>query len=259
MITWSHFPLFALPALIGWASGATVALYNKERKAVASALTLAGTALFAVFIGGLWCSLQRPPLRTLGETRLWYAFFMSLSGWVTYRRQRHRWILLFSALLCTVFTVLNLLRPDIHDQSLMPALQSFWFIPHVTVYMFSYAVLGCACLVAVCGTYRHKEAYLHTADSLVYTGLAFLTVGMLTGALWAKAAWGHYWSWDLKETWAVITWSGYLLYVHLRLRSKVNPRGLYALLIVSFLALQMCWYGVNYLPSAAGSVHVYGQ
>ena len=53
-------------------------------------------------------------------------------------------------------------------------------------------------------------------DNLAYVGLSFMTLGMLMGALWAKEAWGHYWSWDPKETWAAITWLAYLVYVHYR-------------------------------------------
>ena len=111
------------------------------------------------------------------------------------------WILSFSTVVGAVFAIINILKPEIHDQSLMPALQSPWFVPHVTVYMFSYSVLGCAFILACMGLYKHRENYLEAADKLVYAGLAFLTVGMLTGAIWAKAAWGHYWSWDPKETW----------------------------------------------------------
>ena len=141
----------------------------------------------------------------------------------------------------------------------MPALQSFWFVPHVTVYMFSYSVLGCAFLLGCIGLFHHREHYLEAADKLVYTGTAFLTLGMLTGSIWAKAAWGNYWSWDPKETWAAITWAGYLLYIHLRLMKSLKPRILYTVLIISFLALQMCWYGVNYLPAAQQSVHLYNR
>lgn len=82
---------------------------------------------------------------------------------------------------------------------------------------------------------------------------------MLTGAIWAKDAWGNYWSWDPKETWAAITWAGYLLYIHLRLFGKTTPKILYVVLIGSFLTLQMCWYGVNYLPAAQQSVHLYNR
>lgn len=259
MITWNSFVFFALPAVLCWGIGAFFAFSDKGKEKVAMGLTIAGSLVFALFIAGFWYSLQRPPLRTMGETRLWYAFFMSLSGLFTYWRKRYRLILAFSTLLSSVFIGINLLKPEIHDQSLMPALQSFWFIPHVTVYMFSYSVLGCACLLAIAGLRKHKEEYLDTTDSLVYTGVAFLTVGMLTGAIWAKAAWGDYWSWDPKETWAAITWCGYVLYIHLRMYRRKSVRLLYGILIAAFLALQMCWYGVNYLPSAKTSIHIYNQ
>jgi ABC-type transport system involved in cytochrome c biogenesis permease subunit len=85
-----------------------------------------------------------------------------------------------------------------------------------------------------------------------------MTFGMLFGALWAKEAWGHYWSWDPKETWAAITWFAYLIYIHYRQLPKHKPRLALWLLIISFVLLQMCWWGINYLPSAQGaSVHTY--
>ena len=139
----------------------------------------------------------------------------------------------------------------------MPALQSAWFIPHVTVYMFSYSLLGCAFLLAIVRLFKAKEGLLEAADTLVYIGAAFLTLGMLSGAIWAKSAWGHFWSWDPKETWALITWITYLLYMHLRLYRKGGHKLLCFLLIFAFACLQMCWWGINYLPSAQGSIHVY--
>ena len=111
----------------------------------------------------------------------------------------------------------------------MPALQSPWFIPHLIVYMAGYAMLAMAALMAVYLLFRwpvgaghdgsrhsrldreSPEREMGIADNLVYVGLAFLTFGMLFGALWAKEAWGHYWAWDPKETWAAITWLCYLL------------------------------------------------
>lgn len=259
MFTWDNFDWFALVSIVLWAAGAGVALFSKERRRWAILLTSVGTLVFATFIAGFWLYMQRPPLRTMGETRLWYSFFMSVSGLLTYLRWRYPWILSFSTVVATVFALINILKPEIHDQTLMPALQSPWFIPHVTVYMFSYSVLGCAFILACMGLIKHRADYLEATDKLVYTGLAFLTVGMLTGSIWAKAAWGHYWSWDPKETWAAATWAGYLLYVHLRLFRKNAARPLYWILIVSFLALQMCWYGVNYLPAARQSVHMYSR
>ena len=71
-------------------------------------------------------------------------------------------------------------------------------------------------------------------------------------------AWGHYWSWDPKETWAAITWLAYLVYVHYRNLPHHRERIALWMLIVTFVLLQMCWWGINYLPSAQGSsVHTY--
>lgn len=259
MISWDNFLYFVIPAGVCWIAGAVLSARSAVRSRAALCFTLCGSLLFAAFIAGLWLTLSRPPLRTMGETRLWYSFFLSISGLITYWRWRYRWILSFTTLLSLVFCVINILKPEIHDQTLMPALQSPWFIPHVTVYMFSYSVLGCSFILSCIGLFRHKDEYLESLDQLVYIGLAFLTLGMLSGAVWAKEAWGNFWSWDPKETWAAVTWFGYLLYIHLRLMSGVSPRKLYIILIFSFLTLQVCWYGVNYLPTAEGSVHVYSR
>ena len=175
MINWDNFYVFAAVSICLWLIGAVFALRSSTRSKTAIGFTSGGIIVLAVFITGLWLFLQRPPLRTMGETRLWYSFFMGIAGLLTYIRWQYRWILSFSALLATVFVIINLMKPEIHDQSLMPALQSIWFIPHVTVYMFSYSVLGCAFIIALTGLFRHKEEYLHTADNLVRPILAAKT------------------------------------------------------------------------------------
>lgn len=259
MIGWESFIWFAAISIALWAGGAAVAGIAPGRKKTAAMLSLSGCVIFAIFIAGLWMRLGRPPMKTMGETRLWYSLFLEVAGLLTFIRWRYRWILSFSTLVSAVFCIINIVKPEIHDTTLMPALQSIWFIPHVTVYMFSYSVLGCAFLLACAGLIRHREEYLDSADNLVYAGTALLTIGMLTGAIWAKAAWGDYWNWDPKETWALITWGGYLLYIHLRLFGRCSHKTLYIVLILSFIALQMCWYGVNYLPAAQQSVHLYNR
>lgn len=256
MIGWTLFPYFAVATTLLSIGAAVAALRSKDRSRVAIALSVTGVAVLALFVAMLWGALSRPPLRTMGETRLWYSLCLLVAGLFTYLRWRYRWILSFSALLSTVFLTINLLRPEILDQTLMPALQSVWFVPHVAIYMFSYGLLGCATLLALYGLFR-PERNLHEAiDRLLYGGVGLFTIGMLTGALWAKQAWGAYWSWDPKEAWAVATWALYLVAIHLRGGSR---RRLYVVLIVAFLALQMCWYGVNYLPSSERSVHTYNQ
>ena len=256
MMTWNHFLPFAIVASALWTVGTIAALLHKAgRSSVCLWATAAGLVVYSAFIAGLWMSLGRPPLRTLGETRLWYSFFMVISCMAVYARWHYRWLPLTSQFVAMVFIVINIACPDIHDRSLMPALQSAWFIPHVTIYMFSYSIFGCAFLLAVAGLTMKTNRYLATCDSLVRIGIAFLTLGMLSGCLWAKQAWGSYWSWDPKETWAATTWAVYLGYVHHRLRSS----SLITLwwLIAGFLLLQMCWYGVNFLPTASQSMHSY--
>ena len=257
-MTWDIFIYLAIPSAGCSLIASILALYGRRKSAMT--LSIVSILILAVFIGGLWESLERPPLRTMGETRLWYSFFAGVSGLFTYLRWRYKWILSFSTMLATVFLVLNIVKPEIHDHTLMPALQSAWFVPHVTVYMFSYSLLGCAFLVAVVGLFRSRdtiETMLGSADTLIYIGTAFLTFGMLSGAIWAKQAWGHFWNWDPKETWALITWLIYLLYMHLRLYGKGSARLLCILIIFAFACLQMCWWGINYLPSAQESLHVY--
>ena len=262
-MTWDSFIYFAVGAVLLWAAGAATA-YKSKRKTVPALLTVAGLVIFGLFIAGLWISLERPPLRTMGETRLWYSFFLPVAGVLTYLRWNYKWILSFTTVLSTVFVIVNIANPDIHNKVLMPALQSPWFAPHVIIYMFSYAILGAVTLVAIYYLVREKKIsdktkIMDMTDNLVYVGTAFITMGMLMGAIWAKAAWGHYWSWDPKETWAAATWLGYLLYIHYRLRGRSTNKNSMILLVFAFLLLQMCWYGVNYLPSAKSSVHAYSS
>lgn len=260
-MTWDSFIYFATAAVLFWSVGAALA-YKVKNKTIPALLTTAGLIIFAAFIAGLWNSLERPPLRTMGETRLWYSFFLPVAGVLTYIRWNYKWILSFTTILSTVFIIINIANPDIHNKVLMPALQSPWFSPHVIIYMFSYAILGAVTLVAIYYLVSEKKlsdpkGIIVMADNMVYAGTACITLGMLMGAIWAKEAWGHYWSWDPKETWAAITWLAYLVYIHYRLKKNSSNRTAMIILVISFIMLQICWYGVNYLPSAQQSVHTY--
>lgn len=257
---WSYFIVFALLSVALWTTGAWAAWRNRRRLAFAA--TGLGLAVFFAYILIMWITLERPPLRTMGETRLWYSFFLPLAGIIVYSRWQYKWILGFSTLLAAVFVCINLFRPEIHSKTLMPALQSPWFAPHVIVYMMAYALLGAAVIMSVYLLFCKKEAgtdrEMEITDNLVYVGLSFMTLGMLMGAIWAKEAWGHYWAWDPKETWAAITWLSYLVYIHYRLYRPRSIRPSLWLIIIAFCLLQMCWWGINYLPSAQGmSVHTY--
>jgi ABC-type transport system involved in cytochrome c biogenesis permease subunit len=93
----------------------------------------------------------------------------------------------------------------------------------------------------------------------LWIGFSFLTLGLLAGAVWAKGAWGHYWTWDPKETWAFLTWAAFLAYFHLRRDFAQRPRAALLFIAGASIIVLICWFGVNYLPSASQSVHTYTQ
>lgn len=201
---------------------------------------------------------------------------------------------LVSILVSVVFIGICIIRPGVHTDRLLPALRSPWLVPHITAYIFAYTLMGIVTILALCilwSTRRRKtgapaapesspesssaaaalrrrpipeEQIIPLCDRLVRIGWAFLTMGMVMGALWAKQAWGDWWAWDPKEVWAAVTWLGYLLYLHLRGNAGLDggagraKRSAVVLLIVCFALLQMCWWGVNLLPAAQGfSLHTY--
>ncbi len=255
---WDYFIYFSLISLIMWITG-LVFIRNKKRPVTGEVFICCGLIVFLLFIVLLWINLKHPPMRTMGETRLWYSFFIVLSGFITWKRWRYSWIFGYSILVSAVFILVNLLKPEIHFTNLMPALQSIWFVPHVTVYILSYAMLGAATIASIIAIKEIKngEARLITMiDNLVYIGLGLLMTGMLLGALWAKEAWGDYWTWDPKEVWAFITAATYLVYIHSRLEHFSLKRVLW-ILPLAFLLLMITWLGVNYLPASQGSIHIY--
>ncbi|MCX6256310.1 MAG: cytochrome c biogenesis protein CcsA [Bacteroidia bacterium] len=266
-MTWIYFPYIALITAILWLVGSIFHNFSQNRKAMARLgliLIFAGVAVLAFFIAMMWVHLGRPPMRTLGETRLWYSFFLPFIGLLTYTRWKYKWFLSYSLCLAIIFLIINYLNPETHDKTLMPALQSPWFVPHVIVYIFAYALLAASSLIAVKGLYQMYFSefdmnVIRLADNLVYIGFAFLTFGLLFGALWAKEAWGHYWTWDPKETWAFLTWMGYLIFMHYRYYHPDKIKIPLWTLALAFIVLLIAWFGINYLPSAANSVHVYSR
>jgi len=264
-MSWIDFPLYYQVIIGCWLFGAIGSLpsfKNSFFSKVAMYFLLFGWLSLVLFIASLWLAIDRPPMRTLGETRLWYAVFLPLVGFVTYFRWSYRWLLWYSFLMAGLFLTINYLHPETYSKTLMPALQSPWFIPHVLVYLFSYAVLAASSIVAVkgllfLGTGTKSQEELQLADNLVYIGLAFLSMGLLFGALWAKEAWGHYWAWDPKEVWAFLTWVAYMTYVHYRHAHRQRTKQALTVLALAFVILLICWFGVNYLPTASSSVHTY--
>ena len=269
MMIWGSLPIFASVSLLcalyaiyyafkDWKSASEKSPSNLIKVNIGM---IASILSYSTFVVILWISLDRPPFKTMGETRLWYSLFLLIIGWFTWLRTRYSGVLALSVVMSVVFMILNIAKPEIHEKELMPALDSYWFIPHVVVYMFAYALIGCACLIVINEAIMHRWANnrkaLEHCDKLVWQGLSLLTMGMIMGALWAKQAWGDYWSWDPKETWAAITWLTGLIYIHLRFHKSFSQQMAYMLIIFLFLLFQICWYGINYLPSAQNSIHIY--
>ncbi|MGL4364234.1 MAG: cytochrome c biogenesis protein [Bacteroidales bacterium] len=261
---WAQFYIFAILFCSLLTLSGILTLCKESLRKWASLIGLLGSLILLIFIIGLWTSLGHPPMRTMGETRLWYSFFLSLAGAITYHKSKYWFVLNFSSLISIVFIIINLFNPEIHDKELMPILRSAWFIPHVSLYMFAYGILACASIVSIWTLMTRKSNVLikdrlfELIDRLVLIGNALITIAMLMGAIWAKQAWGDYWAWDAKENWAAITWITYMFYLHLRFQKK-NSNFVLILVIAGFIFLQICWWGINYLPWTQNSVHIYNN
>lgn len=175
---------------------------------------------------------------------------------------KNRLVSLFIALFGLGFSYMVFSPYLFKVKNLVPALQSLWFVPHIAVYMFAYGALAVACLLSIytiC-TRRGEKFFVPTELATYFSlklGTCLMGIGLLFGALWAKIAWGNFWSFDLKETWAAIAWFAFLGVLHFKYAYKNRPKTLAILVIIAFLLLQMCWFGVNYLPEVLKSLHRY--
>ena len=146
---------------------------------------------------------------------------------------------------------------------LMPALQSGWLAFHVSTAIISYGAFGVSFALGVIFLLRGKiaggsflDAHVPAEEKLdligyrsVCLGLLFLTLTILTGALWAEKAWGSYWSWDPKETWSLVTWIIYAVYLHLRLRRGWKGKAAAVFAVIGFVCVIFTYIGVNtFLP-----------
>ena len=146
---------------------------------------------------------------------------------------------------------------------LVPALQSIWLYIHVITSFIGYAGFSVAFVASLLFLVRKARPeggmvpQSSFTDSLSYravaVGFTFLTLGILTGAIWAKHAWGRYWSWDPKETWALVTFLIYSFHLHSRLVRKASPALCHWISILGFIAVLFTYFGVNYLFSGLHS------
>jgi cytochrome c-type biogenesis protein CcsB len=198
-------------------------------------------------------------------------------------------ILISPLILCIIaFTEFSLPIDLQATKPLVPALQSNWLFMHVSVMMLSYAglLIGSILSLTYLVIFKYLEPknlkefsqtsalisnsstfikvnkltnLLNIFDNLSYRtigiGFCFLTLGILSGAVWANETWGSYWSWDPKETWALITWLTFATYLHTRLLygwQGIRPASIASL---GFILVWVCYLGVNLLGKG---LHSYG-
>ena len=151
-------------------------------------------------------------------------------------------------------------------QPLVPALQSWWLKIHVPANFIGYGTFALSAMVAAAyllkssGYLVDRLPSLEVLDDVMYkaisVGFAFFTVATILGALWAAEAWGGYWSWDPKETWALIVWLNYAAWLHMRLMTGLRGRVASWWALVGLLVTTFAFLGVNMFLSG---LHSYGK
>ena len=223
------------------------------------------------------------PLSNLFESVMFVVFAILAIHLVIDRTYKAPGFGLVSAGLVTIIISLaSLLPPRLRDASpLVPSLQSYWIKIHVTLMLVSYAAFALSFVAAVLYLFFHyrnqflqprsigamaaRQPENHTAlmdllDELTYRlimlGFPILAFGIITGGLWANHAWGTYWSWDPKETWALITWLVYAAYLHARMSRDWQGAKAAWFAVAGFVSVLITYLGVNYL---ATGLHTYGK
>ncbi len=264
---WEYLNIVFIFFTIFWLSGTILLFLKKDNKLITKLvyiLPALASSILLLYIAILWIQIDRPPLKTMAETRLWYSFFVSLVTLLIYLKTKSKPLYILGFVMSFVFLLVDIIHPEYISTELMPALQSPWFIPHVIIYMIAYAILASACITTIIGlidSSKNKSGIsknITLTMSLVYPGFALLSLGLIMGAFWAKTAWSDYWTWDAKESWALLTWLFYLFCIHLHKSFPQKKKSLLFLLAFSFIVLIITWLGIRYFPSGANSIHVYG-
>ncbi len=243
----------------------------------ASIVIFIGAAGNAAGIGLRWWeshqqNIGHAPLSNLYESLVFFALTIAVIYLVVERKYKNRIIGAFVTPLAFLAMAYASLSPNISDRimPLLPALKSNWLIAHVMTCFIGYAAFALAFGVSIMylitfGKERSGESILARLPSpamlnelnyqLIMFGFLFLTVGIITGAVWANSAWGRYWGWDPKETWSLITWFVYIGLLHAKMMRGWDGKRIAYLSMLGFLAVMITYFGVNYLPG----LHSYGS
>ena len=235
-------------------------LFNKEWKFRYSVLSLwAGWFFSNIYIGARWYQAGRAPLSNMYESLVFlvWAFVISYLLFRKFSGRSLDWLAPWTALVAALtLGGASFFASDISP--LMPALQSNWLFIHVSTVMAGYGALLLSFLgAAVFSFMGAQDEKKKNLESLVYraclVGFWLLTLGIITGAVWANSAWGSYWSWDPKETWSLITWLYYAVAIHLRRTRGWKDKKFAGLMLWGFVLVMFTYFGVNYLLSGLHS------
>lgn len=221
----------------------------------AAIIILIGFASHTIHLISRWSASGHLPIISLYETIIFFAWAIALIYLALLRIYKLKFLEIpVSALAALTLGYASILDKSI--QPLMPALKSNWLVIHVTSYFIGYAALALSFIINTAYLLVSQKASSpsslpkrldNLSCRLIALAFPFLTLGLTTGAVWAKSAWGRYWSWDPKETWALITWVIYAAYLHLRLLKNWQGKKCAYLNILGFICVLFTFFGVNYL------------
>lgn len=230
------------------------------------------TAGIAVNSYGFWLRMQiaeRPPVTNMYESVVWVGFGIAAIALVFEFISRSRYYLLAAAPLAVMCLILADSLPAVLDPSIAPLVpvlrDNFWLSIHVPTIALSYASFALALGLGhvALGNYLfapQAKKRIKTLSQLNYrvlqVGVLLLTAGIILGGIWAHFSWGRFWGWDPKETWALIALLCYLAPLHSRLTGWMGNFGINVASVVSFNAVLMAWYGVNFVLGTG--LHSYG-
>ncbi len=224
---------------------------------------LAAFALHSVFLVARGVAAKRLPLSNQFEFANGFAWGVALFTVAVCTRLKTDWLKVAAMPAALLIMTYAALQPmEIRD--LMPALRSAWFGVHIGSAVLAYAAFVIAGCVGARYLILSKKAgddqkALEQMDFLSYRlvsfGFLFLTVVILSGAIWAEQAWSAFWTWDPKEVWALICWILYAVYLHLRLRGKKKGRQMAWYLVIAVFVVFFTFAGVNTLLHG---LHTYG-
>ena len=209
-------------------------------------------------LGVNWVNEGRPPFKTFYETYILLAFSLTSAGLFAHYISEKPLYSKAASLLVIIVLCWALANPDLESIVLPPALQSPWFVPHVMVYFMGYSFTLISGMLAIIGLFNKQRNYHVWIDHTMRAAFMLLMIGICFGSLWADEAWGTYWGWDPKESWALVSLLSVAAYCHLPKKTRHSRAGLvWTAACVSFVVFT--YMGMHLLPTADMSVHLYSS